>query len=69
MRLAVEAEFRRVTKKTPDFMFSGWGLEKLPEHYLAVIEDRLPDLDTQIDEVLDRLSVLLAERSARQRAD
>jgi hypothetical protein len=41
MRHAVEAAYRAVTGREPQFIFSGWG-HPLPEKYRAVVEDREP---------------------------
>jgi len=41
MRIAIAEAYTRITGKTPDFIFSGWGAE-LTEAERAVVEDRSP---------------------------
>lgn len=50
MREAVEKAFKKATGLDAQFNFSGWGAE-LKESELAVIEDREPDIEVQIDEL------------------
>jgi hypothetical protein len=50
MREAVERRFARVLGMPAEFTFSGWG-DELPEKYLAVVEDRLPDPEKVTREV------------------
>lgn len=42
MRRVVSDMFLHLTGKKPDFLFSGWGTEKLPDSMMAVIENRKP---------------------------
>src|SRR5262245_22494420 len=42
MRRAVAAQYRAITGREPEFIFSGWGAE-LTEPERAVVENRLPD--------------------------
>ena len=41
MRRAVEEAYERITGRSPNFIFSGWGAE-LTEEERAVVENRLP---------------------------
>lgn len=41
MREAIAQAYFDLTGEHADFIFSGWG-DPLPEHELAVVEDRLP---------------------------
>lgn len=44
MRDAVAEAFQRLTGRSPEFIFSGWG-QQLTESERAVVENRLPDYD------------------------
>jgi len=50
MRAAIEKAFIDITGQDAEFTFSGWGGE-LEESELAVVEDREPDIDVQIQEL------------------
>lgn len=50
MRKAVEQAFKKITGLDCEFNFTGFSAE-LTESELAVVEDREPNIDVQIDEL------------------
>jgi hypothetical protein len=75
MREAVREQFRRLTGKWPDFIFSGWG-QRLTESEQAAADERAPEYHktdyatlTDAADTIERLSQRNAELEAiEQRA-
>lgn len=65
MRDAVAEKYKELTGEDPDFLFSGWGAE-LDEGERAAHENRMPDIDVQIEETEKHLAMLKRAKTSME---
>jgi hypothetical protein len=57
VRKVVEAKFKQMMNRSPEFIFSGWA-GQLSEGELAVVEDRHPKGSNNLLELIEKLDIL-----------